>query len=62
LQTEYSPISISLGGAKYILCATRNGAHINYGIGFNDDAPYQDIRETVIRVLEKQLKPAAALQ
>ena len=53
IQTEFSPISVELGGAKYILCAWKDNIHINSGIGFNDDFNYKDLKKEVIVILEK---------
>lgn len=60
IQTEYSPISIALGGAKYLLCASINEVHVNYGIGINDDFKYEDLKNTVIKILEKKYNPVAS--
>jgi tetratricopeptide (TPR) repeat protein len=54
IQTEFSPISVELGGSKYILCAWKGDIHINYGLGFNDDFDYTDLKNAVIKQLEKQ--------
>ena len=54
IQTEFSPISLELGGPKYLLCARKGGTHINYGVGFDDDFDYTDLKNTVIKQLEKQ--------
>ena len=54
IQTEFSPISVELGGAKYILCAWKGDVHINYGLGYNDDFNYTDLKNAVIKQLEKQ--------
>jgi tetratricopeptide (TPR) repeat protein len=54
IQTEFSPISLELGGPKYLLCARKGGAHINYGIGFDDDFDYTNLKNAVVKQLEKQ--------
>lgn len=59
IQTEYSPISVEMGGPKYILCGSKGGTHFNYGIGFNDDVKYDDLKNTVINILEKRYKTVA---
>lgn len=60
IQTEYSPISLELKGPKYILCGydrvTNINTHINYGIGYNDDLKYDDLKNTVIKILDKKKK------
>jgi tetratricopeptide (TPR) repeat protein len=59
IQTEYSPVSKELGGAKYILCMTKGDTHSTFGIGFNDNFKYDDLKKSVIDVLEKRIKPGA---
>lgn len=54
IQTEYSPIAVAMGEAKYILCANKDDMHINYGIGFNDESSYDSIKNAVISILEKE--------
>lgn len=53
IQTEYSPIAVELGEFKYMLCATKDGTHINSGLGFNDNFNYDDLKKAVIYMLEK---------
>lgn len=59
IQTEYSPISVELGGPKYLLCMTRDGAHATFNVGFNDNFNYADLKKSVIAVLEGKAKPTA---
>jgi tetratricopeptide (TPR) repeat protein len=59
IQTEFSPPSLAMGGSKYLLCGSNGLAHINYGIGFNDDFKYEDLKNTVIKILEKKYIPVA---
>lgn len=61
IQTEYSPISIEMGGPKYILCGTQGRTHLNYGIGFKDGYKYDDLKDAVMKVLEKTTKAAASV-
>jgi len=61
IQTEFSPISVELGEAKYLLCAWKGDIHINYGLEFNDDFDYTDLKNSVIDILEGKVKPAAIL-
>lgn len=56
VQTEFSPISIELGGPKYLLCANKGSTHYNPGIGFNDDFKYDDLKVEAIRLFEKYTK------
>jgi tetratricopeptide (TPR) repeat protein len=59
IQTEYSPVSMELGGAKYLLCMTKGGEHSTFNIGFNDNFKYDDLKKAVIDILEGKVKPAA---
>lgn len=59
IQTEYLPISKEMGGPKYILCGSQGRTHFNYGIGFNDDLNYDDLKSTVIKILEKKYSVVA---
>jgi tetratricopeptide (TPR) repeat protein len=56
IQTEYSPVSIALGGPKYLLCASKENVHFNSGIGFNDDFKYEDLKQAVIKMIESHLE------
>lgn len=56
VQTEYSPASKELGGAKYLLCADKADKHYNSGVGFNEDSKYQHIRAAAIEFMEKLTK------
>ncbi|MCX6317928.1 MAG: tetratricopeptide repeat protein [Bacteroidetes bacterium] len=60
IQTEYSPISVEMGGPKYVLCMNKENMHATYGIGFNDDLKYEDLKQAVIDILEGKLKPMAS--
>lgn len=59
IQTEYSPISAELGGSKYLLCSTKRDTHSTYNIGFNDNFKYDDLKKSVIDILEEKVKPTA---
>lgn len=54
IQTEYSPTSLALNGPKYLLCGVQGSSRINYGIGFNDDMKYEDLKNAVIKILERR--------
>lgn len=56
VQTEFSPISIELGGPKYLLCANKGGTHYNPGIGFNDDLIYDNLKAEAIKLFERYMK------
>jgi hypothetical protein len=60
IQTEYSPVSLKLGGSKYVLCQTKGEVHSTFNIGFNDDFKYDDLKKSVINVLEGKMKPTAS--
>lgn len=57
IQTEYSPISIEQGGSKYLLCRTKNNTHSTFNIGFNDNFKYDDLKKSVVDVLEEKIQP-----
>lgn len=59
IQTEYSPISVELGGSKYLLCQTKEGTHSTFNIGFNDNFNYDDLKKSVIDILEEKVKQTA---
>ncbi|MES2575219.1 MAG: tetratricopeptide repeat protein [Bacteroidota bacterium] len=60
IQTEFSPIAVEHGYEKYVLCATKGNVHHTYGIGFNEDLKYEDLKKSVIQVLEDKIKPDAS--
>lgn len=60
IQTEYSPISIEQEGPKYVLCEERGKVHASHNFGFNDDFKYEDLKKSVIDILEGKRKPAAS--
>lgn len=57
IQTEYSPFSKAFGGSTYLLCGNQDGVHMNYGIGYNDDVNYDELKSTVMAILENKRKP-----
>ncbi|CAI2766951.1 tetratricopeptide repeat protein [Flavobacterium collinsii] len=59
IQTEYSPISVEQGGVKYLLCLTKGDTHSTFNIGFNDNLKYDDLKKSVIDILEEKVKPTA---
>jgi len=59
IQTEYSPISAEQGGTKYLLCRTKGDVHSTFNIGFNDNFKYDDLKNSVIEILEEKVKPTA---
>ena len=59
IQTEYSPISVEQGSEKYLLCMSKGNTHSTFNIGFNDDFKYDDLKKSVIDILEDRVKPTA---
>jgi len=59
IQTESSPISVEQGGKRYLLCMTKDGSHSTFSIGFNDNLKYDDLKNSVIDILEGKIKPTA---
>lgn len=60
IQTENSPISIELGGPKYVLGMNKDGTHSTFSYGFDENFKYEDLKETVILVLEEKIKAGAS--
>jgi tetratricopeptide (TPR) repeat protein len=60
IQSEYSPISVELGGGKYVLCMTKGKVHSTFNISFGDDLIYDTLRQYVVEIIEDKLKPAAS--
>lgn len=56
VQTENSPISVELGGPKYVLGMDKNGIHSTFSYGFEENFKYDDLKKTVISVLEGKIK------
>lgn len=57
LQTENSPISVELGGPKYLIGMEKDGEHSTFNYGFDEDFEYDDLKETIIEILEDRIKP-----
>ena len=60
IQTENSPISVELGGPKYVLGMDKNGTHSTFRYGFEEDFNYEDLKKTVILVLDEKIKAGAS--
>lgn len=60
IQTENSPISVELGGPKYVLGMDKNGTHSTFLYGFEEDFNYDDLKKTVIMILDKKIKAGAS--
>lgn len=59
IQTEFSPVSVELGGSKYLLCMTKGNTHSTFNIGFSDNFKYETLKKSVIDILEGKAKPTA---
>ncbi|CAM3999518.1 MULTISPECIES: tetratricopeptide repeat protein [Flavobacterium] len=60
IQTENSPVSVELGGPKYVLGMDKGGAHSTFRYGFNEDLNYEDLKKTVLLVLEEKIEAGAS--
>ena len=60
IQTENSPISVELGGPKYVLGMDKDGTHSTFSYGFEEDFNYEDLKKVVILVLEEKIKAGAS--
>lgn len=60
IQTENSPISIELGGSKYVLGMDKGGTHSTFNYGFDENLNYEDLKKTVILVLDEKIKAGAS--
>ncbi|MEG1523135.1 MAG: hypothetical protein RR455_11840, partial [Bacteroidales bacterium] len=60
LQTEYSPYSKAITGTPYLLCGYKDNTHLNFGIGIEEDTPYEELKKFVIEILDNQVKPVAS--
>ncbi|GAB5400634.1 MAG: hypothetical protein Aureis2KO_22190 [Aureisphaera sp.] len=54
IQSENSPVAINLNEAKYVLGTDYNGTHYNWGIWFQEDFDYEDMKKAVIYVLDNK--------
>jgi tetratricopeptide (TPR) repeat protein len=59
IQTENSPISVELGGPKYLIGRDKDGEHSTFNFGLNEEFDYDLLKEYVIKVLEEKVKPTA---
>ena len=60
IQTENSPISVELGGPKYVVGMDKDGAHYTFQYGFEEDFKYEDLKEVVLQILDEKIKPGAS--
>lgn len=61
IQTEYSAVSLELGGPKYLLGMNKGKGHYTFSrLAFNDPVVYDDLKSAVLRVLNKEVKPTSS--
>ncbi|GAA4317456.1 tetratricopeptide repeat protein [Flaviaesturariibacter amylovorans] len=60
VQTEYSPVSVEMGGPTYLLGMNRGNTHATFPVGFQSDPAYDKLKTAVIEVFEKKIKPTSA--
>ncbi|MGH1383207.1 tetratricopeptide repeat protein [Kordia sp.] len=60
IQTENSPISIEMGGPKYVLGMDKKEMHSTFRYGFEENFDYEDLKKAVLTVLEGEIKPSAS--
>jgi len=60
IQTENSPISVELGGPKYLLGMNKGNTHYTFEIGFNEKFDYEELKKAVVKILDEKVKPAAS--
>ncbi|WPV65299.1 tetratricopeptide repeat protein [Chitinophaga sp. LS1] len=57
IQTEYAlPIEES---KPYILCGTDNDGHTNYGLRFDDNTQYEELKTAVLKILDNKKQAVA---
>ena len=59
IQTENSPMSLAMGGPKYAIGMDKNGTHSTFTF-INEDFKYEDLKEIVIKILEKRMKATSS--
>lgn len=60
VQTEADLVLDELGLPKYLIGMDKGNSHFTFNIGFNDDFNYDELKNTVIAILEGKIKPAAS--
>lgn len=60
VHTENSPISIELGGPKYILGKTKGNVHTTYAISFEEDFNYDDLKIAVIKIIDNKITASSS--
>lgn len=54
IQTEYSPFSSDMDHSFYFLCGNVGSSHVNYGKLYKDDLDYEELKSTVMGILDKR--------
>lgn len=62
LQTESSPISVQLGGPKYLIGMDKGGEHSTFNYGFEEDFEYEELKQTIVKILEGKIKSTTTLR
>jgi tetratricopeptide (TPR) repeat protein len=61
IQTEYSAISLELGGPKYLLGKSEANAHFTFAnLAFNDPIDYETLKAAVLKVLNEEVEPTSS--
>jgi tetratricopeptide (TPR) repeat protein len=60
IQTENSVIAQEMGSGKYVLGKSEGSTHSTYPIIFQEDFEYENLKQTVIRILEDEVSPASS--
>ena len=60
IQTENSVVSVAMGGPKYLLGMDKDGMHFTFNHGFEEDLKYDDLKKTVLKVLDDKIKPGSS--
>lgn len=59
IQTENSPISVEMGGPKYVVGMDKGSIHQTFTF-IDENFSYDDLKEIVIRILEEQARPISS--
>jgi tetratricopeptide (TPR) repeat protein len=60
IQTEYSPMTVELGSAPYVLCMQRGKEHATFNRAFAWPVNYEELKKAVVDVLEGKIKPGGS--
>jgi hypothetical protein len=60
IQTEYDPLLVELGtNMKYVLCKDQGDIHESYKKQLGDLVNYDDLKQSVLDVLDGKMKPVS---